>query len=140
MPTAPTGRCSGARLATLRSDATRAEQDAAVRDLVVDRSRVRCLGGPLPRPPRAEASVDAERAARMNRVNPKYVLRNHLAETAIRKARGDEAPRDFSEIDRLLAVLVAALRRAARARGVRGGAPRVGAVAAPVVFILRRCR
>lgn len=37
----------------------------------------------------------------MNRVNPKYVLRNHLAETAIRRAR----ERDFSEVERLLDVL-----------------------------------
>ena len=34
-------------------------------------------------------------------VNPKYVLRNHLAETAIQRAREN----DFSEVDRLLAVL-----------------------------------
>jgi uncharacterized protein YdiU (UPF0061 family) len=32
----------------------------------------------------------------MNRVNPKYILRNHLAETAIRQARGDDGPRDFA--------------------------------------------
>ena len=54
---------------------------------------------------RAEGSDDAERHARMDRVNPKYVLRNHLAETAIRKARGDEGARDFSELARLLSVL-----------------------------------
>ncbi len=51
-------------------------------------------------PPRA-ATIPT-RAARMNRVNPKYVLRNHLAETAIRKARGDDGPRDFTEVARLL--------------------------------------
>ena len=38
----------------------------------------------------------------MNRVNPKYVLRNHLAQMAIEKA---DKNKDFSEIDRLLAVL-----------------------------------
>jgi uncharacterized protein YdiU (UPF0061 family) len=37
----------------------------------------------------------------MNRINPKYVLRNYLAETAIRKARGNDGPRDFGEIERL---------------------------------------
>ena len=41
----------------------------------------------------------------MNRVNPKYVLRNHLAEVAIRKARGDDGTRDFSEVARLLKIL-----------------------------------
>jgi uncharacterized protein YdiU (UPF0061 family) len=37
----------------------------------------------------------------MNRVNPKFVLRNHLAETAIRRAK----EKDFSEVERLAAVL-----------------------------------
>ena len=50
---------------------------------------------------RAESSIDAERAVRMNAVNPKFVLRNHLAETAIRKA----GEGDFSETQRLLRVL-----------------------------------
>ena len=49
----------------------------------------------------AEASVDAERWPRMNRANPLYVLRNHLAETAIRRAEAG----DFSEVQRLAKVL-----------------------------------
>ena len=48
-----------------------------------------------------EASNDAERATRMNRVNPKFILRNHLAEVAIREAQAG----DFSETHRLLRVL-----------------------------------
>lgn len=50
----------------------------------------------------AESSVDAERRSHMNRVNPKYVLRNHLAQVAIEKA---ETNKDFSETDRLLKLL-----------------------------------
>jgi uncharacterized protein YdiU (UPF0061 family) len=50
---------------------------------------------------REEGSRDEDRLARMNRVNPKYVLRNYLAQTAIEKAQ----QKDFSEIDRLLALL-----------------------------------
>ena len=50
----------------------------------------------------AEHSRDVARRDAMRRVNPKYILRNHLAETAIRHARDDH---DFSEIDRLLALL-----------------------------------
>src|SRR5262249_31542939 len=42
-----------------------------------------------------ERSRDDERLGRMNRVNPKYVLRNYLAQTAIEKAQH----KDFSEID-----------------------------------------
>jgi uncharacterized protein YdiU (UPF0061 family) len=41
----------------------------------------------------------------MNRVNPKFVLRNHLAETAIAGRAATTGPRDFSEVARLLAVL-----------------------------------
>jgi serine/tyrosine/threonine adenylyltransferase len=40
-----------------------------------------------------ENSDGAERAARMNQVNPKFVLRNHLAQSAIESAQqGDYAP------------------------------------------------
>jgi uncharacterized protein YdiU (UPF0061 family) len=51
---------------------------------------------------RAEGSVDAERSVRMRGVNPAYVLRNWLAERAIRMARDD---RDFTEIERLRRLL-----------------------------------
>ncbi len=44
---------------------------------------------------------DAQRVAQMNGVNPLYVLRNHLAENAIRAA----AAQDTSEIDTLLYLL-----------------------------------
>jgi uncharacterized protein YdiU (UPF0061 family) len=50
---------------------------------------------------RSEGSRDEDRKERMNRVNPKYVLRNYLAQIAIEKAQ----QKDFSEIDRLLAIL-----------------------------------
>ena len=49
-----------------------------------------------------EGRADAERKTRMDAVNPKYILRNYLAQIAIEKA---EQQRDFSEIDRLLALL-----------------------------------
>ena len=50
---------------------------------------------------REQAGSDAERRERMNRVNPKYVLRNYLVQTAIDKAQ----QKDFSEIERLLILL-----------------------------------
>jgi serine/tyrosine/threonine adenylyltransferase len=52
---------------------------------------------------REASPLDAmARAAKMNRVNPARVLRNHIAETAIQQATGDHGTADFSEINRLL--------------------------------------
>ncbi len=50
---------------------------------------------------RNEGRLDDERRDRMNRVNPKYVLRNYLAQVAIEKAQN----KDFSEIDRIFSLL-----------------------------------
>jgi uncharacterized protein YdiU (UPF0061 family) len=49
-----------------------------------------------------ETVTDSERKARMDRINPKYILRNYLAQVAIESAEKD---RDFSEIERLLKLL-----------------------------------
>ncbi len=49
----------------------------------------------------SEQSRDEERRLRMDRVNPRYVLRNYLAQAAIENAQQG----DFSEIDRLLSLL-----------------------------------
>jgi serine/tyrosine/threonine adenylyltransferase len=83
-------------------DATTAgKTDAPLRDLFIDRSacdawltrwRARLAQTPWP---------DDQRRAVMLASNPKYVLRNWLAESAIRQARN----KDFSGIDRLLACL-----------------------------------
>jgi uncharacterized protein YdiU (UPF0061 family) len=45
--------------------------------------------------------TDSERRAQMNSVNPKYVLRNYLAQQAIDKANEG----DFSEVETLLTLL-----------------------------------
>jgi uncharacterized protein YdiU (UPF0061 family) len=50
---------------------------------------------------KAESSIDAKRKANMNAVNPKYILRNHLAQAAIEKAQRQ----DFSEVAKLLSIL-----------------------------------
>jgi uncharacterized protein YdiU (UPF0061 family) len=75
--------------------------NAAQRDLFIDRAAFDAWAARYARRLRAEGSIDAERALRMNAVNPKYVLRNHLAENAIRQARAGE----FGEVQRLLKVL-----------------------------------
>jgi len=93
------------RLAGLQLDASGVESDAPLRDLFIDRAAFDGWAVQYRARLRAEASVDAPRAARMNGVNPKYILRKHLAEVAIRAARGDDGPVDFSELQRLLGVL-----------------------------------
>ena len=78
-----------------------AKTDAPLRDLFVDRAacdawlatwRARLAQTPW---------ADGERQAAMRAANPKYVLRNWLAEKAIRQAKD----KDFSEVRRLLACL-----------------------------------
>lgn len=48
-----------------------------------------------------ENSADAERKERMNSANPKFILRNHVAQSAIERAESG----DYSEVDTLLEVL-----------------------------------
>ena len=57
-----------------------------------ERYRERLLG---------EKSNDMDRKTRMDRVNPKFILRNYLAQIAIHKAE----MKDYSEVDRLRGVL-----------------------------------
>jgi uncharacterized protein YdiU (UPF0061 family) len=72
-----------------------------LRDCFLDRAAFDVWAARYARRLRAERSRDEERRSRMNRVNPKYVLRNYLAQTAIEKAQR----KDYSEVDRLLALL-----------------------------------
>ena len=71
------------------------------RDLFLDRERFDVWAAAYLTRLALEGREPGERRLAMNAVNPKYVLRNHLAEAAIVKARG----KDFSEIDRLLRIL-----------------------------------
>ncbi|MCS6897284.1 MAG: YdiU family protein, partial [Nitrospira sp.] len=73
----------------------------ALQDHFVDRDRLDNWAARYRERLQRENSRDDERRLRMNRVNPKYVLRNYLAHLAIEKAQ----QKDFSEIDRLLTLL-----------------------------------
>jgi uncharacterized protein YdiU (UPF0061 family) len=75
--------------------------DEALRDLVIDRPAFDAWADTYRDRLRAEGSVDDARKAAMDAVNPKYVLRNYLAQLAIEKAQN----KDFSEIEKLLTVL-----------------------------------
>lgn len=83
-------------------DSTPGASNSLLRDMMVNRPAFDAWAARYATRLAAESSVDESRRARMNRVNPKYVLRNHLAQVAIEQA---EKHRDFSEIDRLLKLL-----------------------------------
>jgi len=78
-----------------------ATTEAAVRDLFPDRAAFDAWAARYAQRLQGEGSLDAERHTRMLACNPKYVLRNHLAEQAIQQAQAGDA----SEIQRLLTVL-----------------------------------
>jgi uncharacterized protein YdiU (UPF0061 family) len=78
-----------------------ASNDAPVRDLFLDRAAIDGWLTEYRARLQHETRDDAARALAMNRANPKFVLRNHLAESAIRAAN----EKDFSELARLLDVL-----------------------------------
>jgi uncharacterized protein YdiU (UPF0061 family) len=75
--------------------------NAPLRDFFLDREAFDQWARRYKERLREEGSRDDDRLVRMNRANPKYVLRNYLAQTAIEKAQ----QKDFSEIDRLLTLL-----------------------------------
>ena len=88
------------RLADFESQTDAAH--GALRDLFRDRAAFDAWSARYGARLHAQGSDDdAARRLRMRRVNPRVVLRNHLAEAAIRQAQSG----DFGEIARLLRVL-----------------------------------
>ena len=78
-----------------------APEHAPVRDLFLDRAAFDAWARRYAERLHHEHSDDRERRQRMDRVNPWVVLRNHLAEHAIRQAQAG----DFAEVQRLHRVL-----------------------------------
>jgi uncharacterized protein YdiU (UPF0061 family) len=72
-----------------------------VRDLFLDREAFDAWAKRYRERLLAEGSDDPARARAMNRVNPRYVLRNHLAQEAIHRSQQG----DHGEVQRLLKVL-----------------------------------
>jgi serine/tyrosine/threonine adenylyltransferase len=75
--------------------------DEPLRDMLVDREGFDAWAARYRARLAAEASEDRERRARMSKVNPAYVLRNHLAQGAIERAQAG----DYAEVNALLGVL-----------------------------------
>ena len=80
---------------------TNAAQDHHISDWFINREQVNAWLDQYRQRLQREDLGDTERAAGMNKVNPKFILRNYLAQQAIEKAE----QKDFSEITRLLKVL-----------------------------------
>ena len=92
-------RLGGLRLDV--ADGELAHADALLRDLFIDRAGFDAWAVRYRARLREESSVDAQRRVAMDGVNPKYVLRNYLAQTAIERAQDG----DYGEVRKLLAIL-----------------------------------
>lgn len=77
------------------------ESNQSIRDLFIDRLAFDDWSVQYRRRLKLENSDDQKRKAAMDKVNPKYILRNYLAQIAIQKAEQG----DFSEVNTLLKVL-----------------------------------
>ena len=88
-------------LADVEHDSVQAVPE--LRDRFVDRERFDRWLADYRAQLRTQARADDTRRQAMRRSNPKFILRNHLAQLAIEKAEQG----DYSEIDRLLVVLQA---------------------------------
>ncbi|HYI00730.1 protein adenylyltransferase SelO [Hyalangium sp.] len=84
-----------------RFDSSTEARNEPLRDLFLDTAAFDAWAAAYRTRLLSEGSEDAERCTRMERANPKYVLRNYLAQTAITRAQEG----DFSEVERLRAVL-----------------------------------
>ena len=87
------------RLSSLRREDPSA--DEPLRNLFIDRAGFDAWLVKYRARLEVEQSIDAARKIAMDQVNPKFVLRNHLAQIAIQKAQ----QKDFSEVQRLLHIL-----------------------------------
>jgi len=76
-------------------------EQIALRNEFIDRERIDQWFADYLARLKSESSKDALRQQAMNQVNPKYILRNHLAQIAIDQAQ----KKDFSEVTKLLTIL-----------------------------------
>ena len=76
--------------------------NAAIRDIFIQRDQFDQWANKYQQRLAKGSDNDKQRAIKMKKVNPKYILRNYMAEVAIKKA---EEEKDYSEIDRLFNLL-----------------------------------
>ena len=78
------------------------EKNEPLRDQFIDREAFDGWANEYRQHLQKEPASEQARSTQMNKINPKYILRNYLAQVAIEKAQQD---RDFSEIEILLKLL-----------------------------------
>jgi uncharacterized protein YdiU (UPF0061 family) len=72
-----------------------------IRDIFMQRDKYDLWAKKYQQRLKNENNSDEQRSIKMKKVNPKYILRNYMAETAIQKAE----KKDYSEIERLFNLL-----------------------------------
>ena len=82
-------------------DSTDASNNNAIRDIFIQRDVFDLWASSYQERLSKENDNDKQRAIKMKGINPKYILRNYMAEVAIQKAE----QKDYSEIDRLFKLL-----------------------------------
>lgn len=80
---------------------TDTNNNSAIRDIFVQRDLFDLWAKSYQQRLHKELDSDEQRAIKMKQVNPKYILRNYMAEVAIKKAED----KDYSEIERLFNLL-----------------------------------
>ena len=82
-------------------DSIETSKNTAIRDIFIQRDVFDLWAKNYQARLLKEDDNDEHRAIKMKKINPKYILRNHMAEVAIKKAE----QKDYSEIDRLFKLL-----------------------------------
>ncbi len=84
-------------------DSTASATNTALRDRFISRLDFDQWAAAYKSRLQKENSVDAQRQEKMDQINPKYILRNYLAQAAIEKATVNK---DYTEIERLRTLLM----------------------------------
>ncbi len=82
-------------------DSSDTNNNSAIRDIFMQRDLFDLWAESYQQRLHKEPDSDEQRAIKMKQVNPKYILRNYMAEVAIKKAE----KKDYSEIERLFNLL-----------------------------------
>ena len=82
-------------------DSTDTNNNNSIRDIFMQQDLFDLWSASYQQRLEKEHDNDKQRAIKMKQVNPKYILRNHMAESAIKKAE----KKDYSEIERLFNLL-----------------------------------